>query len=87
MFQITLYLAVFEMHNLYIMWLYVLRFVINKVSMDAFNVLHSKFLLAKLSLFVFGATFAESIWQLISIFSCYVGDKYLSVVKLAWLSG
>ena len=45
----------FELHNLYIMWLSALRFVSGKVSVDAFSLLYSKLLMAKLSLFVFGA--------------------------------
>ena len=48
-----------EMHNFYIMWLYALRFVTYKISVDAFSVLLSKLLIAKLSLFAFGATFVE----------------------------
>ena len=47
--------------------------------------LYSKLLLAKLSLLVFGATFAEWHWQFISICSCFIRDECLSVVKLAWL--
>ena len=38
------------------------------VGMDAFSFLDSKILLAKLSLFEFGAIFAEWPWQFISIF-------------------
>ena len=71
------------MHNLHIMWLYALRFVTCKVSVDAFSLLYSKLLLAKLSLFVFGATFADWQWQFISICSCFIRDQCLSVVKLA----
>ena len=41
------------------MRLYALRFVTCKVSVDAFSLIYFKFLLAKLSLFVFAATFAE----------------------------
>ena len=48
------------MHNLYIMWLYALRFVTCKVSVDDFSLLYSKLLLAQLSLFVYGANFTES---------------------------
>ena len=40
------------MHILFIMWLYALRFISCKVSVDAFILLYSKLLLAKLSLFV-----------------------------------
>ena len=69
------------------MWLYALRFNTCKVSVDAFSLLYSKLLHAKLSLFVFGATFAEWHWQVISICSCFIRDLCLSVVKLAWLSG
>ena len=47
------------------MWLYALRFVTFKVSIDAFSLLYSKLILAKLSLFVFGATFADSHCNLI----------------------
>ena len=39
------------MHNLCIMWIYALRFVTCKVTVDAFSLLYSKLLLAKLSLF------------------------------------
>ena len=67
------------MHNLYILWLYALRFVTYKGSVDAFSLLYSKLLLAKLSLFVFGA---EWHWQFISICSCFIRDYCLSVVKL-----
>ena len=41
------------------MWLYALRFVTCNVSVDAFSLLYSKLLIAKLSLFVCGA---ESIY-------------------------
>ena len=58
------------------MLLYALRFVISKLSVDAFSLLYSKLLHAKLSLFVFGAYFAESLWQVISIFSCFIPDFY-----------
>ena len=54
--------------------------------MDAFSLLYSKFLLAKLCQFVFDSTSAESHWQFFSIRSCFIGDKCLSVVKRAWLS-
>ena len=37
------------------MCLCALRFVTRKVSVDAFSLLYSKLLIAKLSLFVFGA--------------------------------
>ena len=73
------------MHSLYILWFYSLQFVINKVIVDAFSLLSSKFLLAKLSLFVYGAIFAELHWQFISICSCFTDDKCLSAVKLPWL--
>ena len=42
-----------------IMWLNALRLVSCKFSVDAFSLLYSKLLLAKLCLFVFCATFAE----------------------------
>ena len=51
------------MHNLYIIFTC-------KVSVDAFSLLFSKLLLAKLCLFVFGAKFAAWHWQFISIRSC-----------------
>ena len=38
------------------------------------SVFYSKLLLAKLSLFVFGASFAKSHWQFISTCSCFVRD-------------
>ena len=75
------------MHSLYIMWFYALRFATCKVSLNAYSLVYYKLLLAKLSLFVFGATFAELLWQFISICSCFMRDQCLSVVKLAWLSG
>ena len=59
------------MHNLYIMWLYALQFVTCKASVDAFSLFNSKLLIAKLSLFVFGA---ESHWQFVSICSCFIRD-------------
>ena len=73
-FSNSIYLAVFEMHNLYIMWLCALRFVTREVNMDASSLLYSNFLHAKTSLFVFGATIAESRWQVISICSCFIRD-------------
>ena len=57
----------FEMHNLYIMWLYALRIAASKVSVDAFVLLYSKLLHAKLSLFVFDALFAELHWHVIKV--------------------
>ena len=65
------------------MWLYALRFFSHEVSMDAFSLVYPKLLLATLSLFVFGATFAESRWQYISICSCFIRDQCLSNIKLA----
>ena len=75
------------MNNLYIRWLYTLRFVTCKVSVDAFSLSSSELLFAKLCPFIFGATFAESYWQFISICSCFVRDQCLLAVKRAWLSG
>ena len=69
------------------MWLYAIRFVTFKVSVNAFSLLYSKLLHAKLSLFVFGAPFAELHWQVINICSCFIPGYCLSVVTLAWLSG
>ena len=46
-----------KMHN--IIRFCALQFATCKVSVDAFSLLYYKLLLAKLSLFVFGATFAE----------------------------
>ena len=57
------------MHSSYIMWLYAVRFVTCNVCVDVFSLSHSKLLLAKLYLFVFGATGAELHWQFISICS------------------
>ena len=74
------------MHNSYIKWLYALRFVTCKVSVDAFSFSYSKLLLAKLCLFAFGATFAEWHWQFISIRSCFIRDYCLSMVERPWLS-
>ena len=62
------------MHNLYIMLLYALQFASRKFSVDAFSLLYSQLLLKKLSLLVFGATFAEMHWQFISICSCFIRD-------------
>ena len=62
------------MHNLYILWLYALQFLTCKVGMDAFSLLYSKLLLAKLSLFVFGITFAELLGQFIRISNCLFGN-------------
>ena len=59
------------MLNLEIMWLYALRFVTCKVSVDAFSLYCFKLLFAKLSLFVFGA---ELHWQFDSICSCFIRD-------------
>ena len=61
----------FDMRNLNIMWLYAVRFVTCKVSVDAFR-LYSNLFLAKLSLFEFGVTFAEWHWQFICMFSCLI---------------
>ena len=59
------------MYNLYIMRLYVLRFVTCKVSVDAVSLLYSKLLIAKSSIFVFGV---ESHWQFVSICNCFIRD-------------
>ena len=53
------------MHNLYIMWLYALRFVTCKVSVDAFSFLY---FYTNLNLFVFGATFGELIGDLLLVY-------------------
>ena len=50
------------MHNLYIMWIYALRFV----TLDVFSLLYSNLINAKLSLFVLGATFDELIGKLLA---------------------
>ena len=42
---------------------------------------------AKLCLFVFGATFAALHWQFISMYSCFIRDYCLWVVKSLWPSG
>ena len=71
----------FETHNLNIMWLYALQAVTCKVSVDGFSLLYSKLLIAKLSLFIFGA---ESHWQLLA----YVAALFVtSVFRLISLSG
>ena len=44
------------MHNLYILWVNAFHFIICKISVIAFTLLYSKLLLAKLCLFLFGAT-------------------------------
>ena len=59
------------MHNLFIMWLYALRFVACKFSVDGFSLSYSKLLIAKLSLFVFDA---ESHWQFVGIGNCFIRD-------------
>ena len=74
------------------MGFYVLQFATYKVRVDVFSFLYSKSILAKLSQFVFGATFGELRWQFVSrqfvsICSCLIRDYCLSVFKLAWLSG
>ena len=66
-FSNSIDLEIFEMHNLYMVWFYALRFVTCNFSLDAFSLLYSKLLLAKISLFVFGFSFAESHWQFTSI--------------------
>ena len=69
------------MHNLFIMGLYALRFVTCKVGVDAFSWLYSKLIIAKFSLFVFGA---ESHWH----FLAYVAALFVtSVRRLLSLSG
>ena len=65
------------------MWIYSLQFVAGKVRVDPFNLLYSKLLLAKESLFVIGAIFTEWKGQVISICSCFFRDFCLSVVRLA----
>ena len=61
-------------------------FVTCKVGVDAFSLLYSKLLLVKLSLFVFGATFAEWRWQFINI--CSIAALFVtSVCQLLSLSG
>ena len=57
-----------KMHNLYIIWLYALQFVTSKVSVDAFSLLYSKLLHAKLSVFVCSAI----LLSLIGKFLAYV---------------
>ena len=52
-------IQLFEMHNLNMMLLYALQFVTCKVCVDAFRLLYSKLSLEILSLFIFGASFAE----------------------------
>ena len=59
------------MDNLYIVRLHALRFVTCKLSVDAFSLLYSNFLLEKLSPFVFGATFAECIGNLLAHLAVY----------------
>ena len=62
-----------------------MRFVTCNESVDAFIFLNSKLLIAKSSLFVFGATYAELHWQFVSICSCFIRDQFLSVVMLEWI--
>ena len=62
------------------MWLYALWFVTCKVSVDAFSLLYSKLFLAKLSVFVFGATFAE--WRHYNLLA-YVAALFVTSVALA----
>ena len=54
----NIHLAFFEIQNMFILWHYVFQFVTCKIRVDTFSLLYSKFLLAKLCLFVFGAIFA-----------------------------
>ena len=58
-----------------------LCFLTCKVSVNAFSLIYSNLLLAKLCLFVFGAPFAASHWQFIIVNSCFICDWYLSSVK------
>ena len=53
----------FEVHNLIIIWLYAFQLITCKVSADAFSLVYSKLLPAKLSRFISGATFAAYHWQ------------------------
>ena len=74
-------LQFFEMRNLYIMWPYVLRFILCKIIVDAFSWLYSKLLMAKLSVFVFGA---ESLGNSLA----FVAALFVtSVCRLLSLSG
>ena len=59
------------LHNLYIICINAFQFFTCKVRVGAFNLLYTKLLLAKLCLFVFGATFVASHRQFISM-GCFV---------------
>ena len=72
------------MHNLYIMRLCSFQFISCKISVDAFSLIYSKLLLAKLCLFVFGDTFAASIGNLLA----YVASLFVtSVCRLLTVRG
>ena len=56
-----------------IRWIYALRFVACKISVDV-RLFYFKLLDAKVSPFAFRATFAEMNWQVHSICSCVIRD-------------
>ena len=63
---------IFEMHVLYIIWLYAYQFITCKVSVEAFSLLYANLFHAKLCLSIIGVTLAASNWQFISIYSCFI---------------
>ena len=65
------------MHKLCIMWLYALRLVKCKVSVDGFSLLYSKLLHANLNLFVFGSLLLNSIGKLLA----YVAVLFVTSVS------
>ena len=54
-----------------LLWLYASQFVICKVGVDAFSLLYSNILIAKLSLVILGA---KLYWQFVSICGCFIRD-------------
>ena len=72
---------------LYTVWLYSLQFITCKIGVNAFILLYSKGLFAKLCLFVFVAIFAASHCQFDRICSCFIYGWCLPVVKRSWPKG
>ena len=73
-FQLNISHNISKILYLLIFWLYVFNFFKCKFNVEAFSLLYSKLLYAKLCLFVFDATFAASRWQFVSICSCFIRD-------------
>ena len=62
-----------KIDNIHLIWLYAFQMITCKFSVGAFNLLYSKLLLAKLRLFVSGATFA-------AYFIAYVAALFVAIV-------